>query len=124
MTDPSTPSIQRHHTGARMSKIVRHGNVVYLSGQTSSGHPSVDTPAQTQEVLSRIDALLKEAGTDRSHLLSATIYLRDIADFAAMNAVWEAWMPTGAAPARTTVQAHLAAPELRVEITVVAAAAP
>jgi enamine deaminase RidA (YjgF/YER057c/UK114 family) len=74
-------------------------------------------------VLARIDALLNEAGSDRSRLLTATVYLRDIADFAAMNAVWEAWMPAGAAPARTTVEARLAAPDLRVEITVVAAAA-
>ena len=115
--------IQRQHTGARMSKIVRHGGLVYLCGQTSSGHAAADTTAQTQEVLSRIDALLNEAGTDRGQLLTATVYLRDIADFAAMNAVWEAWMPAGAAPARTTVEARLAAPELRVEITVVAAAA-
>ena len=118
-----TNDIERQHPGARMSKIVRHGGLVYLCGQTSSGHPAADTTAQTQEVLARIDALLNEAGSDRSRLLTATVYLRDIADFAAMNAVWEAWMPAGAAPARTTVEARLAAAELRVEITVVAAAA-
>ena len=116
-------AIQRLHTGPRMSKIVRHGDVIYLCGQTSSGHAAVDVAAQTPEVLSRIDALLAEAGSDRSRLLAATIHLLDMADFAAMNAVWEAWVPAGAAPARTTVQAALAAPALRVEITVVAAAA-
>jgi enamine deaminase RidA (YjgF/YER057c/UK114 family) len=118
------PSIQRTHTNARMSKIVRYGGVVYLCGQTSSGSPIEGIEAQTQEVLSRIDGLLKEAGTDRSRILSATIYLRDIADFAAMNTVWERWMPEGAAPARATVQAALASPQLRVEITVIAAEAP
>jgi len=116
-------SIQRTHTNARMSKIVRHGGVVYLCGQTSSGSPIEGIEGQTQEVLSRIDGLLKEAGTDRSRILSATIYLRDIADFAAMNTIWESWMPNGAAPARATVQATLASPQLHVEITVIAAEA-
>ncbi|MBI5719038.1 MAG: RidA family protein [Burkholderiales bacterium] len=118
-----TTAIERAHTGPRMSKIVRHAGVVYLCGQTSSGSPAADATAQTHEVLGRIDALLREAGSGRGRLLAATVHLRDIADFAAMNAVWEAWLPPGAAPARTTVQALLAAPELRVEITVVAALA-
>jgi len=121
MIDASENPIHRHHTGPRMSKIVRHAGVVYLCGQTSSGHPASDATAQTHEVLARVDALLKEAGTDRSRMLAATIHLRDIADFAAMNAVWEAWVPAGCAPARTTVEAKLAAPDLRVEITVIAA---
>lgn len=114
-------TIERRHTGTRMSKIVRHAGIVYLCGQTSSGSSAADAKAQTEEVLARVDALLAEAGSDRTRLLAATVHLRDIADFAAMNAAWEAWLPTGAAPARTTVQATLAAPELRVEITVVAA---
>jgi enamine deaminase RidA (YjgF/YER057c/UK114 family) len=116
----STP-IDRLHTTARMSKIVRHAGIVYLCGQTSNGSPAADVRAQTREVLSRIDALLAEAGSARERILSATVYLRDIADFAPMNEVWEAWLPRGAAPARTTVEARLAAPDLRVEITVVAA---
>lgn len=116
--------IERLHTGPRMSKVVRHGDVLYLCGQTASGSvvAGADAQAQTREVLARVDALLAEAGSHRGRLLAATVHLRDITDFAAMNAVWEAWLPPGAAPARTTVEARLAAPELRVEITVVAAA--
>lgn len=115
-----TSPIERLHTGPRMSKIVRHAGLVYLCGQTSSGSEAADVRDQTREVLSRIDKLLSEAGSARDCLLSATVYLRDMADFALMNEVWEAWLPSGAAPARTTVEARLASPELRVEITVVA----
>ena len=118
-----TQAIQRHHSNARMSKIVQHGGLIFLCGQTSSGTALAGIDDQTSEVLRRIDALLAEVGSGRSHLLSATVYLKHIEDFAAMNAVWEAWVPPGAAPARTTVQAHLASPDLRVEITVVAAGA-
>lgn len=116
-----THTIRRHHSNARMSKIVQHGGLIFLCGQTSSGTALANIDEQTSEVLRRIDDLLAEVGSDRSHLLSATVYLKQIEDFAAMNAVWEAWVPPGTAPARTTVQAHLASPELRVEITVVAA---
>lgn len=114
--------IERMHSGPRMSKIVRHGGLVYLCGQTAGGidEPG-DVTAQTAEMLSRVDRLLAEAGSDRSRILSALIHVADMADFAAMNAVWEAWLPEGAAPARTTVEARLASPALRVEITVVAA---
>jgi enamine deaminase RidA (YjgF/YER057c/UK114 family) len=115
-------AIERKHVGSRMSKIVRHGDVIYLCGQTASGTAIADAAGQTREILARIDALLAEGGTDRSRLLAATVHLADMSDFAAMNAVWEAWLPAGAAPARTTVQALLAAPDLRVEITVIAAA--
>jgi len=116
-----THTIRRHHSNARMSKIVQHGGLIFLCGQTSSGTALASIDDQTSEVLRRIDALLAEVGSDRSHLLSATVYLKQIEDFAAMNAVWEAWVPPGTAPARTTVQAHLASPDLRVEITVMAA---
>ena len=115
-------AIARRHIGPRMSKIVRHGGVVYLCGQTAGGTTITDVSGQTAEVLRRIDSLLAEIGSDKSRLLAATIYLKEIQDSAAMNSVWEAWMPAGCAPARTTVEAHLAAPELRVEITAVAAA--
>jgi enamine deaminase RidA (YjgF/YER057c/UK114 family) len=115
-------AIERKHVNARMSKIVRHGNVDYLCGQTASGAGIADIAGETAEVLARIDALLAEASTDRSRLLAASIHLKDIADFAGMNAVWDAWVPAGCAPARTTVEARLAAPELLVEITAVAAA--
>lgn len=116
-------TIQRQHTNARMSKIVQHGGLIFLCGQTSSGKTLPDIESQTGEVLARIDALLAEAGSERSRLLSATLYLKRMQDFAAMNTIWEAWMPVGAAPARTTVQADLASPDLLIEITVVAASA-
>lgn len=116
-------SIERKHTNARMSKIVKYGGLVYLCGQTANGgpHAEADIGTQTAEVLARIDALLSEAGSHRERILSTTIYLRDIADFAAMNAVWDAWVPAGTAPARTTLEAKLGSPSLLVEITVVAA---
>lgn len=117
-----TETAQRLRTGPRMSKIVVYAGLVFLSGQTSSGTSLPDIVGQTREVLKRIDELLAEAGSDKSRLLSATIYLRDISDFNAMNVEWEAWMPETAAPARTTVEARLANPDLLVEITVVAAA--
>lgn len=115
-------SIERLHTGPRMSKIVRHAGIVYLCGQTSSGSKAADIREQTREVLSRVDALLGEAGSTRERILSATVYLRDMVDFPLMNEVWEAWLPPACAPARTTVAARLATPELLVEITVMAAA--
>ncbi len=117
-----TQDIQRYHSNARMSKIVRHGGLVFLCGQTASGSTLTSIEDQTREVLRRIDALLAEAGSGRSRLLSATVYLKHMEDFAAMNATWEAWVPSGAAPARTTVQANMASPDLLIEITVVAAA--
>ena len=115
-------TITRTHSPARMRKIVRHGDLVYLCGQTSSGSDAKDMAGQTQEVLNRVDALLTEAGSDKSKVLTALIHIRSMGDFAAMNAVWDAWVPAGAAPARTTVQAALATDQLLVEITVVAAA--
>lgn len=115
-------TIERRHVGPRMSKIVRYNGLVFLCGQTSSGTTLETIEDQTRTVLRKIDELLAEVGSDRSRLLQAQIHLRDIADFDAMNRVWEAWIPPGAAPARATVQARLASPELRVEITVIAAA--
>ncbi|MEO9102766.1 MAG: RidA family protein [Burkholderiales bacterium] len=113
--------IKRSHTTARMSKIVVCGELVFLCGQTSSGSDAADAAGQTAEILRRVDALLAEAGCDRSRMLSALIHLKTMDDFAAMNAVWDAWLPASAAPARTTVEARLASPNLLVEITVVAA---
>ena len=117
-------NIDRKHTNTRMSKIVRHGDLVYLCGQTASGsaEASADITAQTHETLSRVDSLLSEAGSSRTRILSATIYLRDMSDFSAMNAVWESWIEPGTAPARTTVEARLASASLLVEVTVLAAA--
>ena len=112
--------IQRVHPGPRMSEMVIHNETVYLSGQIADDG-STDVESQTRDVLRQIDALLAEAGTDRSKLLTATIYLADIGTFAAMNQAWDAWVDPANAPARATVEARLAAPEYLVEIQVVAA---
>jgi enamine deaminase RidA (YjgF/YER057c/UK114 family) len=113
--------IERKYTNARMSKTVRYGGLVFLCGQTSSGSAIADIDGQTREALSRIDALLAENGTDRSRLLSVTVHLKSMADFAKMNACWESWLVDVAPPARTTVQAALATDDLLVEFTVTAA---
>lgn len=116
----STP-IERHHSTARMSRIVAFGDLVFLCGQTSGGSDAQGIAAQTDAVLDKIDTLLAEAGTDRTRLLSVTIHLHTMRDFAGMNACWERWLAGGPVPARTTVQAELASPELLVEMTVIAA---
>jgi len=114
-------SITRMHTTERASKIVIHGGVVYLSGHVAED-PDADIQDQTRSTLSRIDAALAEAGTDNEHLLSATIWLRDIDNhFALMNEVWNAWVPDGHAPARACVEAHMARSGLLVEISITAA---
>jgi enamine deaminase RidA (YjgF/YER057c/UK114 family) len=113
-------TITRLHSNARLSGAVTFGDLVFLSGQVPGG--ALDASGQTREVLEKIDALLAEAGSDKDHLLSATIYLKNITeDFAAMNEVWSAWLSPGQAPSRTTVQAELARPQVLVEITVIAA---
>ncbi len=112
-------TIQRHDTKARMSRAVIHNGVAYLCGQVADPEARHgDIAEQTQSMLARVDALLEEVGSDREHLLSATIYLKSGEDFAGMNAVWDAWVPQGHAPARTCVVAPMPADELRVEITV------
>ena len=115
-------TIERKHVGKRLSGLVIHrtAGTAYISGQVADD-PTADVTGQTRQVLKLIDALLAEAGSDKSKILSATIYLPDIGDFAAMNAVWEQWVPPGQAPARATVEAKLARPDLRVEIQVIAA---
>jgi enamine deaminase RidA (YjgF/YER057c/UK114 family) len=112
--------IERLHSGPRMSQAVVHNDTVYLAGQVAMD-PSADVVGQTRQVLAAIDALLAEAGTDKTRLLSANIYLADIGTFAQMNSVWDAWVPPGNTPARATVEARLAAPAYKVEIQVVAA---
>ena len=102
-----------------MSAAVVHGNTVYLAGQV--GEPGEDVTAQTKTVLAEIDRLLAEAGTDKSKILQATIWLSDMADFGAMNAVWDAWVDPANPPARATGESKLAAPDYRVEIIVIAA---
>jgi enamine deaminase RidA (YjgF/YER057c/UK114 family) len=112
--------IERMHTSARMSKIVKHGNTVYLCGQVGSGDTVTE---QTQDCLNRVQALLEEAGSSKHHMLQAIVWLADMADFAEMNAVWDAWVPEGAAPARACGESKLARSELKVEVTVTAALA-
>ncbi len=113
--------IRRLHTETRYSEAVIHSGTAYLSGQLANDL-SGDIRQQTRETLASIDRLLAEAGTDKTRLLSALIHLRDIdGDYAGMNEVWDAWVPAGSAPARTTVRAEMYAPQVRVEITVVAA---
>lgn len=114
-------SITRMHTSERASKIVIHNGVVYLSGMVAED-PDADIQEQTRSTLARIDEALAEAGTDKEHLLRANLYLRDIDNhFALMNEVWNDWVPTGHAPARACVEAHMARSALLVEITVTAA---
>ncbi|MFS4580761.1 RidA family protein [Phaeobacter sp. C3_T13_0] len=112
--------IERSHTGPRMSQIVKHGDTIYLAGQVGTAGASV--AQQTQDCLDNIDRLLAEAGSDKSRILQCTIWLSDMADFASMNEVWDAWVPEGHAPARACGEAKLARPELLVEMIVVAAA--
>lgn len=112
-------TIQRHGTTQRYSDVVAHGNTVYLVEVPAS--LDADVTVQTKEVLASIDALLAKAGSDKSRLLMATIYLKDMADYDAMNTVWDAWVPAGTAPARACVESRLSHPGYRVEMVVTAA---
>ena len=111
--------IERLHVGPRMSKIVKHNGVVYLCGQVGNAGDSVTD--QTRECLRRIETLLAEAGSSPEQVLQAIVWLADMADFDEMNAVWDAWVPDGHAPARACGEAKLARPGLLVEIIVTAA---
>jgi enamine deaminase RidA (YjgF/YER057c/UK114 family) len=113
-------AIKRFETGPRMSQAVVHGNTVYLAGVVADD-PKGDVKDQTRQILAKIDRLLAAAGTDKSKLLSANIWLSDMAGFADMNGVWDAWVSPGNTPARATVEAKLAAPQYKVEIMVQAA---
>ncbi len=114
-------AIQRLHTNQRMSQVVVHNGTVYLAGQVAEDL-TAGVEQQTREVLASVERLLDEAGTDKSRVLSATIYLKDVdADFDGMNGVWDQWVPQGCAPARATVEAALCEPEILVEISMVAA---
>ena len=112
-------TITRLESDQRMSQAVIHNGTVYLAGQV--GTPGDDTPTQTREILAEIERLLAVAGTDKSRLLHATIWLADMADFAAMNAVWDAWIGDRNPPTRATGHVKLASPDYRVEIIAVAA---
>ena len=112
--------IQRIDPGNRMSEASIHGGIVYLAGQVAED-AFADIEGQTAQVLAAIDALLAQAGTDKTRILRAQIYLADIGDFAGMNRVWDTWVVPGNAPARATVEAKLANPAWKVEIVVTAA---
>jgi enamine deaminase RidA (YjgF/YER057c/UK114 family) len=111
-------ALVRIETGPRMSQAVVHGGTVHLAGQVASG---AGVAEQTTAVLASVDRLLAAAGTDKTQLVSVSIWLADMDTFAEMNSVWDAWVPEGHAPARATVEARLATPEYLVEIAVVAA---
>ncbi len=114
-------TIERTEPGKRMSQAVAYGDTVYLAGQVAADTVGTGVTAQTQQILGQIDRLLHTTGSDKEHILSATVYLADIATFAEMNAAWDAWVSTENPPARATVEARLAGPEYLVEIVVVAA---
>ncbi len=113
-------SIERFHTNQRMSQIVIHGDTVYLAGQVAKD-ASADIKTQTQQVLDKVDALLAEAGSDKSKILSAQIWVANIGHFAQMNEVWDTWVAEGNAPTRACIEARLATPDLLVEVGITAA---
>jgi enamine deaminase RidA (YjgF/YER057c/UK114 family) len=118
--EPSLDPIQRINPGKRLSDAVVHGSTIYLAGQVASD-PGADIKGQARDILAQIDRLLGSLGSSKQRLLSATIYLADMGDFAAMNEVWDAWAPRANLPARATVEAKLAKPEYRIEIQAIAA---
>ena len=113
-------AIARMETTDRMSKIVIHQDTVYLCGQVADNSDAPIGP-QTENMLAKVERLLQQAGSGKEHMLSATIYLRDMKDFAGMNAVWDQWVPQGHAPVRACVEARMARPDLLVEVSIVAA---
>jgi len=112
--------IERLETGQRMSRIVKHNDTIYLCGQVCKD-ATQGIQEQTSSMLEKVDDLLEQAGSDKEHILSATIYIKDMKYFGEMNGVWENWLPEGHAPARACVQASMAREALLVEISVVAA---
>ena len=113
-------SIQRFHVGPRLSDMAVHNGTIYLAGQVADD-TSQDMAGQTKQILATIDKLLMEAGSDKTRILSTTIYVTDMAEFPAMNAAWDAWVAAGATPPRATVEAKLAKPAYKVEIQIIAA---
>ena len=113
-------ALKRIHPGNRMSSAVVHGNKVYLAGFVAEAAAGKSVKEQTADILAQIDAVLKEAGTDKTNIIKANIWLTDIKTFAEMNRAWDAWVVPGEAPARATVEARLANPAWKVEIVVTA----
>ncbi|HEX3099334.1 MAG TPA: RidA family protein [Usitatibacter sp.] len=113
-------TIQRHNVGKRLSEIVVHGNTAYLAGEVPDD-TTKDIAGQTEQVLAKIDRLLAQVGSDKTKILSAQIFIADMAEFAGMNAAWDKWVAQGHTPARATIEAKLANPAYKVEIMCVAA---
>ncbi len=113
-------SLKRFSVGKRMSEMTVHNGVAYLAGQVADD-ASQDIGGQTRQVLAAVDKLLAETGSDKTRIMRAEIFLADIGDFAGMNEVWDKWVPAGHAPARATVEARLAGPQLKVEVVITAA---
>jgi enamine deaminase RidA (YjgF/YER057c/UK114 family) len=114
-------TIRRLDVGQRMSQAVIHNGTVYVAGQVAPNPKGASVKEQTQQILRQIDALLAAAGTDKSKLLSANIWLADMSTFGEMNAAWDAWVAPGNTPARATVEAKLASPDYKVEIAAICA---
>lgn len=112
-------TIQRFETGSRMSQMVIHNDTIYLAGQV--GDPEGDITEQTRSMLAKVDKLLADAGSDKTKILQATIWVASMGDFAAMNAVWDSWVPEGHAPGRACGEARLATPDYKVEVIIIAA---
>ena len=115
-----TQGLRRFHVGDRLSEMTIYNGTVYLAGQVAAD-ATQDIKGQTAQVLAAIDKLLHEAGTDNAHILMCQIFIKDLADFPALNEIWEDWLAPGDAPPRATVQANLARPEWKVEMVVTAA---
>jgi enamine deaminase RidA (YjgF/YER057c/UK114 family) len=113
-------TIIRQETKTRMSRIVKHNGVIYLCGQVCKD-ASLGIEEQTHSMLEKVDELLEQAGSDKKHILSATIYIKDMSDFSKMNNIWDNWIPEGFAPARACVEAGMARNALLIEISVIAA---
>ena len=113
-------TIKRFHVGKRLSEMALYNGTIYLAGQVAADSTQ-DTSGQTKQVLAAIDKLLAEVGSDKTKILSTTIYITDMANFPAMNTIWDAWVPQGNSPPRATVEAKLANPACKVEIQVIAA---
>ena len=113
-------TVQRLHVGPRLSQIVVHGDTVYTAGIVADD-PNADVGGQTGQILDKIDRYLKEAGSDKTRIIMATIWLSDMRYFEEMNGVWDMWVPKGNTPARACVESRLATPKYKVEIRVIAA---
>ena len=116
-------AITRKHVGKRLSQVVAHNGVVYTAGIVADEPVADDAAAQTRNILQKIDTYLAECGSDKTKILSATIWLANMADFAAMNSEWDPWVPEGQAPGRACIESKLAHPKYKVEIRVIAAVA-